>query len=75
VHKTTVDGGCKIALGRDAVELGFVPGTPVQVIKTRAGSLIVAIDLDLPIEVQTFKPLYGGAAQKAMREAKRALSE
>lgn len=64
-----------MALGWDAVDLGFVPGAQVEVIKTISGSIIIALDTTHPIEVTDFEPLEGGAAQLAMREARRAVPE
>lgn len=42
--------GC-VSLGEDAARLGFVPGALVDVIVTRAGSLILALSDELPVEV------------------------
>lgn len=50
MHKTIVSTAGAIDLGPAAERLGFVPGTPVDVIATRAGSLIVAVDDSVPIE-------------------------
>ena len=75
MYKTTVESGCKVALGWDAMELGFIPGTRVNVIRTSVGSFIVTLDEDQVIDSSNFKPLMGGAAQKVMREAKNAVAK
>lgn len=62
--------GC-VSLGEEAARLGFVPGAPVDVIVTKAGTLILRID-DTPELDVAFTPLVGGAAQKAIRDRRSA---
>lgn len=64
--KTAVMANGSVQLGEDAYRLGFRPGTPVDVIVTRAGTLIVVID-DTPALDVKFSALVGGAAQAVQR--------
>lgn len=65
--RTTVQSQGTINLGPSAWAAGFEPGAVVEVIVTRAGSLIVAIDTSPPPMDVSFKPLTGGRAQLAAR--------
>lgn len=60
-----------LPLGEAAERIGFRPGTVVEVIVTRAGSLILAIDDSPPPVDVPFKPLPGRRGQLAARNAGR----
>lgn len=51
MHRTAVRADGTLPLGDDARRLGFAPGALVDVIVTSAGSLILAINQDAPLEV------------------------
>jgi hypothetical protein len=65
-YRTAVRSDGCIPLGDAAARLGFRPGVLVDVIVTRAGSLILAINEDVPTYDATWKPLVGTAARKAL---------
>lgn len=67
MYRTAIRSDGCLPLGEAAQSLGYVPGTPVDVIVTSAGSLIVRID-DSPVLDVAFKPLTGRAASQALRE-------
>lgn len=70
MHTTTVRSDGSVILGGEAhLHAGFQPGTVVQVILTRAGSLIIALDDSPPPLDVRFTPLVGGAAQLAARRS------
>jgi hypothetical protein len=60
-----------IQLGEAAQRAGFRPGVLVEIILTSSGSLILALDDSPPPIDVSFKPLVGGAAQLAARNARR----
>jgi hypothetical protein len=71
MHKTTVRSDGSVILGGEArLKAGFQPGAVVEVILTRAGSLIVALDDSPPPFDVPFTPLEGGAAQLAARRSR-----
>lgn len=69
VYRTAVRADGTLPLGDVAQRLGYAPGTPVDVIVTSAGSLLIAIDdtpaLDVPYSVSLATV---AAHQKALRE-------
>ena len=67
MRKSVVQPDGAIQLGEDAIRAGFRPGSLVDVILTRAGSVILALDTSPPPIDAEFKALVGGAAQLAMR--------
>lgn len=70
--KSTIRSDGSLILGGEArLRAGFQPGAVVEVIITSAGSLILAIDQSPPPVDVSFKPLLGGAAQLAARNARR----
>jgi hypothetical protein len=69
VNLAVIDAAGALALGDAARRLGFAPGAAVRVICTSAGSLILALD-DAPVLDVTWKPLTGGAASLALRQAR-----
>jgi hypothetical protein len=48
---TFVNSDGTIRLGPEAERAGYVPGTAVRVLVTRAGSLIVSVDDAAPLDV------------------------
>ena len=62
----TVNADGQIQLGEAAHRAGFGPGRLVEVIVTKAGSLIVAIDPSPPTVDVPFKPLPGRPARRAL---------
>jgi len=70
-RKTHVLPSGLVDLGDRARELGFVRGAVIEVIPTSAGSLLVVLDPSPPTVDVHWKPLYGGAAQLAARNARR----
>lgn len=66
-YKATIRPDGSLKLGPEAYAAGFTPGTVVEVIVTRAGSLIVAIDDAPPAVDLAFKLLTGRAPHLAMR--------
>lgn len=64
-----------VDLGDQARELGFTRGVVIEVIPTSAGSLLVVLDHSPPTLDATWRPLYGGAAQLAARNARRGRTE
>lgn len=70
-YKSVARADGSLSLGPDAWAAGFKPGTVVEVIVTRAGSLILSIDDSPPPVDLAFKLLTGGAAQLALRTGRR----
>ena len=70
-RKTTVLPSGLVDLGDRARELGFVRGAVIEVIPTSAGSLLVVLDHSEPVYDASWKPLEGGAAQLAARNARK----
>jgi hypothetical protein len=66
MHYAVVDSGGRIQLGEQARRLGFHAGAVVQVIVTRAGSLILTVG-DAPTVDASFKPLAGSPSLLAER--------
>jgi len=68
VRKATIGAAGAIVLPDEAVAAGYRPGQVVRVVVLSTGSLLVTLDDEPAYDLQ-FKPLVGGAAQLAMRQA------
>ena len=63
MHKAAVRADGSLLLGQQAERLGFAPGVVVEVIATRAGTLILAVDQSPPPIDAPFRPIRGGGIQ------------
>lgn len=67
MHRAIVRQDGSIHLGALALSKGYAPGTVVEVILARSGSLIIAIDTSPPPIDAAFRPLISAGTVRGAR--------